>query len=412
MNTFRFSPTESGFSQQRLGNYQLIQLLGSGGFARVYLGKHTYLNTLAAVKVLDASQEDVDVEKFLVEARIAASLQHPHIIRVLECGLESGWLPYLIMDYAPNGTLHLLHSDGSPLPPKLIIRYVRQIASALRFIHERGFIHRDIKPANVLLGYDHRLLLADFGIAMATHEAAATDEELCFGTVLYTAPEQIIGSPCQASDQYALGIMVYEWLTGRLPFQGQLASIAYQHLYGTPPSLCDTNPAIPVAVESVVLRSLAKSPQDRFSSVQAFARALEEAFDDKPTIELQATVNDPTTDRVPRRGRRRRHNPWKEILTLYTLNLFIGVALIIAMYALGIASQLLWFLLVLCILLTPVGWAMTRKNYQIFFPTVTIVIVAGFTAIVFQNLILFVVTYLTLLLFSLLMSLSAIIHGY
>src|SRR5438105_3300982 len=96
MNTFRFSPQESGFSQQRLGNYQLIQLLGSGGFARVYLGKHTYLNTLAAVKVLDTSQEDVDVEKFLVEARIAASLQHPHIIRVLECGLESEWLPYLI----------------------------------------------------------------------------------------------------------------------------------------------------------------------------------------------------------------------------------------------------------------------------------------------------------------------------
>src|SRR5437764_6859536 len=136
---------------QQLGNYQLIRLLGEGGFAEVYLGEHIHLGTQAAIKVLHTQLTNNDVDKFRTEARTIAHLSHPHIVRVLEFGIE-GKTPFLVMDYAPNGTLRHRHPKSVALPLPLIVDYVKQVADALQYAHDEKLIHRDIKPENMLLG--------------------------------------------------------------------------------------------------------------------------------------------------------------------------------------------------------------------------------------------------------------------
>src|SRR5947209_13633706 len=150
---------------QQLGNYRLLRLLGEGGFAEVYLGEHIHLGTQAAIKVLHTQLTSDDVEKFRIEARNIAHLMHPHIVRVLEFGVE-GKIPFLVMDYASNGTLRQRHPRGTPLTLASIISYVKQIADALQYAHDEKLIHRDIKPENMLLGRRNEVLLSDFGIAV------------------------------------------------------------------------------------------------------------------------------------------------------------------------------------------------------------------------------------------------------
>src|SRR5260370_5457995 len=150
---------------QQLGNYRLIQLLGEGGFAEVYLGEHIHLGTQAAIKVLHTQLTSNDMDKFSFEARTVARLVHPNIVRVLEFGIE-GKTPFLVMDYASNGTLRQRHPRGTKLPVNLVVSYVKQIADALQYAHEEKLIHRDIKPENMLLGRRNEILLSDFGIAV------------------------------------------------------------------------------------------------------------------------------------------------------------------------------------------------------------------------------------------------------
>src|SRR6266568_8408952 len=206
---------------QQLGNYQLIRLLGEGGFAEVYLGEHIYLGTQAAIKVLHTQLASDDVDKFRTEARTIARLVHPHIVRVLEFGVE-GKTPFLVMDYAPNGTLRNLHPKGTQLQLDIIVTYVKQIADALQYAHNEKVIHRDIKPENMLLGRRNNILLSDFGIALVAQSSRYQSAREIAGTMVYMAPEQIQGKPRPASDQYSLGIVVYEWLSGDRPFHGSL----------------------------------------------------------------------------------------------------------------------------------------------------------------------------------------------
>jgi WD40 repeat protein/tRNA A-37 threonylcarbamoyl transferase component Bud32 len=261
---------------QRLGNYHLIHLLGEGGFAEVYLGEHVFLGTQAAIKVLLMRLADEEMEGFLKEARTIAGLTHPNILRVLEFGVEAN-VPFLVLEFAPNGTLRKRHPKGSILPLTVIVPYVSQIASALQYIHNRKLIHRDIKPENLLLGTNHEVLLSDFGTAMVfqTLHNQATLEMA--GTVSYMAPEQIRGKPRPASDQYGLGVVVYEWLCGVCPFQGSFTELYSQHMLASPPSLRARNPMIYPEVEQVVLTALSKEPENRFASIPAFANALEQA---------------------------------------------------------------------------------------------------------------------------------------
>lgn len=261
---------------RQFGNYRLIRLLGQGGFADVYLGEHVYLKTQAAIKLLQTRLALDDLEVFLKEARTVSNLIHPHIVRVLEFGVE-GKTPYLVMDYAANGTLRQRHPKGTRLAPATIIPYVKQVASALQYAHDKKLIHRDVKPENMLVGQNNDILLSDFGIALVSQSSRYQSTQEVAGTLAYMAPEQFHGKPVAASDQYALGIVVYEWLTGERPFHGSFAEIASQHVLAPPTLLREKIPEITPAIEEVVHRALAKEPQQRFLRVEAFANALEQA---------------------------------------------------------------------------------------------------------------------------------------
>src|SRR6266566_5103595 len=214
---------------QQLGNYQLLQLLGQGHWGSVYLGEHLHLRTQAAIKVLHGPWSDSEVEGFLSEARTLARLRHPHIVRVLDFGVQEG-TPFLVMEYAAGGTLRQLHPKGTRLPLQIVVSYVKQVASALQYAHEQRLVHRDLKPENLLLGPD----------------------------------QQLWGHPTPASDQYALGVLVYEWLTGERPFSGPLTELTVKQALAPPPALSAKVPTLPAVVEQVVLQALAKDPRLRF----------------------------------------------------------------------------------------------------------------------------------------------------
>jgi WD40 repeat protein/serine/threonine protein kinase len=276
---------DHGQAPPRLGSYRLVKQLGRGGFAVVFLGEHIYLQRKAAIKISRVDPgllTSSDLESFLIESRTIANLEHPHIVRVLEFGVD-GSTPFLVMEYAPNGSLLARHPRGTVVPPSMIVQYVKQVAAALQYAHERNVIHCDVKPENMLLGRNNEVLLADFGIAAAVQSATRPGESI--GTPHYMAPEQFVGKPRPASDQYALGVVVYRWLCGHLPFEGATPLEFYRlHTESQPPSLRKKAPEIPEGVERTVFTALEKSPQHRFKSVREFAAALEEALQPRRSV--------------------------------------------------------------------------------------------------------------------------------
>jgi serine/threonine protein kinase/Tfp pilus assembly protein PilF len=262
---------------QQFGNYRLLRLLGRGGFAEVYLGEHVYLQTQAAIKVLHIRLAHGELKDFLQEARTIAHLEHPHIIQVLDFGLQDS-TPFLAMHYACNGSLRQRHPAGAPVSLESIVGYVRDVASALQYAHDQQLIHRDIKPENMLLGRNAVLYLSDFGVAAMVRSSGTVASQETGGTISYMAPEQIEGYACPASDQYALAVVVYEWLCGSRPFYGSPEEIIEQHLVVPVPLLHEKIPEISPFIEQVVMRALAKKPQQRFACIQDFALALEQAY--------------------------------------------------------------------------------------------------------------------------------------
>ncbi len=274
-NTLWKGSAMTDFTGMQLGNYRVVRLLGQGGFADVYLGEHVYLKTFAAIKVVQTRMTGEDMDTFLREAQMVSSLVHPNIVRVLEFGRE-GTTPFLVMDYAPHGTLRQRHPRGSRLAPTAIVPYVRQVAAALQYAHDRRLIHRDVKPENMLIGANNEVLLSDFGIALLAQSSRYQSTQDVVGTAAYMAPEQFEGRPVPASDQYALGVVVYEWLTGERPFHGSFAEIASQHMLAVP-ALREKAPGVSPVTEEVVRTALAKDPQNRFLRVEAFANAFEQS---------------------------------------------------------------------------------------------------------------------------------------
>src|SRR6266536_5767592 len=262
---------------QQLGNYRLTHLIGQGGFADVYLAEHLHLGTRAAIKVLQVRLGETSVAQFRTEARTVAGLVHPHIVRILDFGVENS-IPFLVMDYAPGGSLRQRYPKGTILATTSIVSYTQQMAEALHYAHNQQLIHRDVKPENMLLADDNILLLSDFGLVQVAHNSSSRSVQETAGTAAYIAPEQIQGKPRLASDQYALGAIVYEWLSGAPPFQGTPLEMYAQHLHATPPSLRELALTILEAFEHVVLTALAKDPYQRFASIKAFATALEQAY--------------------------------------------------------------------------------------------------------------------------------------
>jgi len=247
------------WSGQQFGSYQLAALLGRGGFANVYLGEHVHHGTLAAIKVPRSPSQDKR-ELFVKEMRTLAGLNHPHVVQVLEYGVEDG-IPFLAMNYARRGSLQQIYHEGKLFSLDTIVSYAGQIADGLQYIHDRRLVHRDVKLGNILLGSRDTVWLSDFGLAVNIPRLSFLGESQGgAGTVDYMAPEQLQGKSSPASDQYALGVVVYELLTGDTPFHGNDREIAKQHLYASPPCLYSRFLEITPAVEGVVSRALAKDP--------------------------------------------------------------------------------------------------------------------------------------------------------
>ena len=255
---------------EQFGDYRLTRKLGGGNFGDVYLGEHVKDKTPAAVKVLqERLTHSEDLKEFINEVRILFRLQHPNIVPLLDFGIERD-IPFLIMAHA-KGTLR--QPKGTCLPQDTVVGYIKQIAGALQCAHDLKLIHRDVKPDNILLGPNFQVWVSDFGIVSIAHSSRSLNTQIGAGTVPYMAPEQIQGKPRIASDQYALGVVVYEWICGSRPFKGTAIEIAMQHSQAQPSSLCEQVPRLSSAVEQVVFKALAKDPKDRFTSVLEFAEA-------------------------------------------------------------------------------------------------------------------------------------------
>jgi serine/threonine protein kinase len=274
-------------SGDKFGNYQLLRQLGSGGYADVWLGEHILMGKEAAIKILKVELFDnIEQESYLQEARKTARLDHPHIVRVLECDIEQN-MPFLVLEYAPNGTLRRRHPRGTPVPLDTVVAYTKQIASGLQYVHDRRLIHRDIKPENLLISPKNEIWLSDFGIALVAQSRQYQKTQDVMGTLGYMSPEQSLGRPVAASDQYALGVIVYEWLCGRMPFKGAtLLEIGVQQQQRKL-TLRDQIPDLPLAVEQTVLKALSYNLEDRFRNIQDFAETLERAAKEKGPLVIE-----------------------------------------------------------------------------------------------------------------------------
>jgi serine/threonine protein kinase len=268
---------------RQLANYRIEHLIGRGGMASVYYATDVRLNRPAAVKVLDAHlrSKGAYTARFVQEARAVATWRHEHIVQVYYAGDEDG-LYYYAMEYIDGTTLAQILADqtasGQFLPAADVLRYGHAIANALDYAHNKGVIHRDVKPLNVMVASDGRVVLTDFGLVLDTAQGSLGE---VFGTANYTAPEQARRSNAAMpqSDLYSLGVILYEMLTGVVPFDDPSpTSVALQHITLPPPPPSQVNPRLNTAVEAVLLRSLAKNPAERFPTGAALMDALEAAL--------------------------------------------------------------------------------------------------------------------------------------
>ncbi|HVE78218.1 MAG TPA: protein kinase [Gemmatimonadaceae bacterium] len=260
------------------GRYAVQELLGAGGMAAVFLARDLTLDRDVAIKVLPLSfaGDAQVVQRFQREAKTAAKLDHPHIIPIYRVESEGG-LEYFAMKYVPGRSLERVMADGAPAPLDFATRVLCEAAAALGHAHQRGVVHRDVKPANIMLDADDRVILTDFGISKAGDAAAhLTNTGVVVGTPFYMAPEQAMAKPVDGrADQYALGVVAYHLLTGRLLFDGDSAqAILVRHILDEPPRVSASRPDVPPHVDDAVARALAKEPTDRFETMEHFAAAL------------------------------------------------------------------------------------------------------------------------------------------
>lgn len=256
-----------------IGSYEILEEIGRGGLGIVYRSRHVHLGRLVALKILHPlwTSSPEFVERFREEGRVMALLEHPNICRVYDAG-QVGSTFYLAMSYLEGEPLERLL--GSPLPIPEALRIARQVAAALRYAHDRGVIHRDIKPANIVVGPDGHVTLTDFGVARLRNAPGLTLPGVRVGTPYYMAPEQILGQPADPrADLYSLGVVLYQMLSGALPFPGPSTEEVYEgHLHQELPPLGEETPAW---LRDVVRRALAKSPDERFPDAASFLEALE-----------------------------------------------------------------------------------------------------------------------------------------
>lgn len=264
--------------------YRIDALLGKGGMGAVFKAFDLSLHRTVAIKLLAPHLvwETDFVERFMREARAAANLRHPAIIDIHDVG-QDGDDHFFIMAYLSGGTLKARIQASGHLPLDEVLRILHPISDALDYAHAEGLIHRDVKPANVMFDQRGQPVLTDFGIVKAAQETKLTATGTSLGTPQYMAPEQVLGKGVDGrSDQYALGIIAYELLTGKVPFDGESTTvILHKQVYEPPPLICSLAPGLPPAVDDVIRRVLAKTPADRYNSCSEFVTSLEHAL--KPT---------------------------------------------------------------------------------------------------------------------------------
>lgn len=275
------------------GRYRVIGLIAQGGMATVYRAEDTRLDRLVALKVMHRSfaEDPGFVARFEHEARAAAKLSDPHVVGVFDQGAHDG-LVWLAMDFVPGYTLREVIRVHAPLEPDRALGVVEQILSGLVAAHSAGFVHRDIKPENVLMTPEGNMKITDFGLAKALLDdaAPAATKGVLMGTVAYLAPEQVeSGYADERSDIYATGIVLYELLTGRVPFAGSTPmAVAYRHVNERVPPPSASVDGIPTEVDQLVRRATARNPAERFPSAQAFLEAAQSVWLDDGEIATSA----------------------------------------------------------------------------------------------------------------------------
>nr|WP_295971981.1 Stk1 family PASTA domain-containing Ser/Thr kinase [uncultured Bacillus sp.] len=265
------------------GRYKILEMIGGGGMANVYLAHDMILDRDVAVKVLrlDFANDEEFIRRFHREAQSATSLAHPNIVNIYDVGEEDQSIYYIVMEYVDGQTLKQYIQQNSPIPVEKALAIMRQLTSAISHAHQNHIIHRDIKPDNILIDKHGNVKITDFGIAMALSATSITQTNSVMGSVHYLSPEQARGGVANhKSDIYSLGIVMFELLTGRPPFSGESAvSIALKHLQSETPSLRRWNPSIPQSVENIVLKATAKDPFHRYENVDEMEDDIRMALD-------------------------------------------------------------------------------------------------------------------------------------
>jgi beta-lactam-binding protein with PASTA domain len=321
------------------GRYRLLQRIGSGGMADVWLADDTHLQRRVALKVLHArfAQDREFVERFRREAEAAAGLQHPNVVAVFDRGEVDGTY-YIAMQHLEGRTLKQLIDAG--LAPEQAVRLIRQVLEGARFAHRHGVVHRDLKPQNVIVDAEGKATVTDFGIARAG-VSEITQAGSVMGTPHYLSPEQAQGLDVTAvSDLYSIGVMLYEALTGRVPFEGDSAvSVAMKQVSQAPQRPSSINPQVSPALDAVVMRALEKEPGQRFQSADAFIAALDAALENPragmegtaafaPLPPIVATPTEPVAEGgFDEEERRRRRLFWLAVVAAILIGLLVGFAL-------------------------------------------------------------------------------------
>ena len=275
--------------------YEILEIIGTGGMARVYKARCHRLNRLVAIKILreDLAQDAEFRRRFHDESQAVAMLSHPNIVAVYDVS-RSSELEYIVMELIDGITLkQYMQKKGNKLNWREALHFITQIVKALGHAHSRGIIHRDIKPHNVMVLRDGSVKVADFGIARVASGGHSTLTQEALGSVHYISPEQARGSHIDArSDLYSAGVVLYEMITGRLPFEGDTpVSVAIQHINSIPLSPREIDPSIPEALEAITMKAMAPNPDNRYSSADEMLADLEE-FRKNPNINFDYNVSD------------------------------------------------------------------------------------------------------------------------
>lgn len=276
------------------GRYKLVRPIGSGGMANVYLAEDLILEREVAIKVMrfDFRHDEDSIRRFRRESMATTSLSHPNIVSVYDIGEDQEF--YIVMEYVDGPDLIGYIRENYPIPYRKVINIMNQVLSGVHYAHEQGIIHRDLKPQNILMTSDEHAMITDFGIAVALSQNSITQTNSLLGSVQYLSPEEARGSMAsRRSDIYSLGVILYQMLANRVPFEGESAvSIALKHFQNEVPSLKQFDPEIPRSLENVVIKAMAKDPADRYSTAEEMRQDLATVLEPNRRNEAPLVIED------------------------------------------------------------------------------------------------------------------------